>query len=119
MPGADEEGKRADKYFIDAFCSNRNSQVKQIIPEGCSRARIRATTRVSKRLADGTISQTLGDEARGMVVLDFDGHPQKYDQLEVAISLNTSAKFFELQRMSVSRFSLSPLVISNGIPTAE
>ena len=54
-----------------------------------------------------------------MVVLDFDGHPQKYDQLEVAISLNTSAKFFVLQRMSVSRFSLSPLVISNGIPAAE
>ena len=54
-----------------------------------------------------------------MVVLDFDGHPQKYDQLEVAISLNTSAKCFVLQCMLVSRFSLSPLVISNGIPAAE
>ena len=43
-------------------------KVKQIIPEGCPRARIRATTRVSKRLADGTISETLGDESRGMVV---------------------------------------------------
>ena len=54
---------------------------------------------MSKRLADGTISQTLGDEARGMVALDFDGHPQKYDQLEVAISLNASAKRFVLQCM--------------------
>ena len=65
------------------FGNKHLAEVKTIIPEGCSRTRIRATTRVSKKLADGTISQTLGDESRGMVVLDFDGHPQKYDQLEV------------------------------------
>ena len=25
----------------------------------------------------------MGDEARGMVVVDFDGHPQKFDQMEI------------------------------------
>ena len=53
------------------------AKVKQILPEGCPRARIRATTRASRRSQEGVISDTLGDEARGMVVLDFEGHPQK------------------------------------------
>ena len=85
MPRAHEEGALAIKTALLLCSSGKNNlaEVKQIIPEGCSRTRIRATTRVSKKLADGTISQTLGDESRGMVVLDFDGHPQKYDQLEV------------------------------------
>ena len=25
----------------------------------------------------------MGDEAQGMVVVDFDGHPQKFDQMEI------------------------------------
>ena len=29
------------------------------------------------------LADTLGDEARGLVVLDQCGHPQKYDQLEI------------------------------------
>ena len=53
---------------FDKACRELMKKIKQIIPEGCPRARIRATTRVSKRLADGTISETLGDESRGMVV---------------------------------------------------
>ena len=58
-------------------------KLKHIMPEGNKRARIRATTRVSRKLEDGTIGETLGDESRGMVVVDFDGHPHKYDQLEI------------------------------------
>ena len=58
-------------------------RIKHVIPEGSARARIRATTRVSRRLEDGSIGETLGDEARGMVVVDFDGHPQKFDQLQI------------------------------------
>ena len=32
---------------------------------------------------DDTLQRTLGDEARGMVIVDFDGHPQKYDEMEI------------------------------------
>ena len=52
-----------------------------LLNQGCPRARIRATTRVSRKLDDGTLAETLGDEAQGMVVVDFDGHPQKHDQM--------------------------------------
>ena len=55
--------------------------------QGCPRARIRATARQARHLEDGTLADTLGDEAQGMVVLDCDGHPQKYDQMEIISGL--------------------------------
>ena len=65
-------------------CRRLMKRIKTIIPEGCPRARIRATSRVTRKLEDGgTLADTLGDEARGMVVIDFDGHPQKYDDLKI------------------------------------
>ena len=36
---------------------------------------------------DGTLSETLGEESMGMVVVDLDGHPLRYNQLEVYESL--------------------------------
>ena len=36
-----------------------------------------------RKLEDGTLGETLGDEAQGMVVIDPDGHPQKYDQMQI------------------------------------
>ena len=69
---------------FDTCCRRLMKRIKTIIPEGCSRARIRATSRVTKKLEDGgTLADTLGDEARGMVVVDFDGHPTKYDDLKI------------------------------------
>lgn len=38
---------------------------------------------MSRKLEDGTLAETLGDEAQGMVVVDYDGHPQKYDAVEI------------------------------------
>ena len=64
---------------FDVACKKLMDRIKHILPEGSSRARIRATTRVSLKLEEGSIGETLGDEARGMVVVDFDGHPQKSD----------------------------------------
>ena len=69
---------------FDTCCRRLMKRIKTIIPEGCSRARIRATSRVTRKLEDGgTLADTLGDEARGMVVVDFDGHPTKYDDLKI------------------------------------
>ena len=58
-------------------------KVKRVLPEGSTRARIRATSRVQKNLQDGTLGDTLGDEARGMVIIDYEGHPHKFEQMEI------------------------------------
>ena len=55
---------------FDTCCRRLMKRIKSIIPDGCPRARIRATSRVTRRLDDaGTLADTLGDEARGMVVV--------------------------------------------------
>jgi hypothetical protein len=59
-------------------CKKLIDEIKHVLPEGCARARIRATTRLSRTMHDGRLEDTLGDEARGMVVVDYDGHPHKY-----------------------------------------
>ena len=68
--------------IFDEACKRLMAKIRQFLPEGSNRARIRATSRVSRTLEDGTIGETLGDEARGLVVLDFEGHPHKFDQME-------------------------------------
>ena len=94
-------------------CKNLMDRLKHILPEGCPRTRIRATSRVTRKMESGVLSETLGDESRGtaevrnvqhrsppvalfwrapgfllcfavrMIVLDFHGCPQKYDQLKI------------------------------------
>ena len=69
---------------FDRNCKKLMDKIKQIIPEGCTRARIRATSRTARKAdSEGTLAQTLGDESRGMVVVDFQGHPQTYDSLKI------------------------------------
>ena len=44
-----------------------------VLPEGSLKARIRYTRRDSKMANDETLGDTLGDEAEGMVMVDFQG----------------------------------------------
>ena len=53
------------------------------LPEGSLKARIRATTRESKKASDGNLGDQLGEESAGMVTIDFQGHPLQYDMLQV------------------------------------
>ena len=46
------------------------------LPEGSLKARIRATTRKSKKASDGHLGDQLGEE-------DFQGHPLQYNMLQV------------------------------------
>ena len=62
-------------------CQHLMGRFKSVMPEGCLRARIRATRRESHRPKEGCLADTLGDEAHGMVVVDAGGHPMKYDSL--------------------------------------
>ena len=56
---------------------------------------------MSRKLDDGTLAETLGDEAQGMVVVDFDGHPQKYDQMQILS--NFVAKEVNVLKLDVPR----------------
>ena len=67
----------------DAACGTLMRRFKSVMPEGCPRARIRATRRRSLADDDGCLADTLGDEATGMVVVDAGGHSMKYDSLTV------------------------------------
>jgi hypothetical protein len=69
--------------IYDRACKRLMERIKQFLPEGSTRARIRATSHVSKTLKDGSLGDTLGDEARGLVVLDFEGHAHKFDQMQI------------------------------------
>ena len=71
-------GKELEIY--DRACKTLMRRIKQLLPEGSTRARIRATNRVTKVVQDGSLGETLGDESRGYVVLDFEGHAHKFDE---------------------------------------
>ena len=63
------------------------TRIKSVLPQGHHRARIRATSRETRQPKDGTLGDTLGEESVGLVVVDPDGHPFKYNQLEVYESI--------------------------------
>ena len=43
---------------------------KSVLPEGCLRARNRATMREALHLKEGCSGETLGEESHGMVIVD-------------------------------------------------
>ena len=51
-------------------CRKMTGRVKNVLPEGCLRARIRATKRETLNDKEGCLGDTLGDESHGMVIAD-------------------------------------------------
>ena len=72
---------------FDAACRKLGDRIKAVLPQGSLRARIRATSREIRHTRDGTLAETLGEESIGLVVVDPDGHPLKYNQMEVLESI--------------------------------
>ena len=68
-----------------AACGKLASKFKSVLPEGSTRARIRATKRIHENLqsCETNLGSTLGEETVGMVVVDLTGVPLKYDKLTV------------------------------------
>ena len=60
-------------------CGKIMERFRDVLPEGSRRARIRMMRRESHQPTEGTLDETLGEEACGMVVVDASGHPMKYD----------------------------------------
>lgn len=59
---------------FDAACRRLMASFGTVLPEGSLKARIRCTTRESKKVNDETLGDTLGDEAEGLVMVDFEGY---------------------------------------------
>ena len=70
-----QPGNNPLNYYSDELedfhknCKLLMDKIKHVLPEGSTRARIRATTRMSRQMQEGKIGDTLGDESRGMVVV--------------------------------------------------
>ena len=60
-------------------------KLENVIPEGSPRARIRASRKHCRNLQETEISDTLGEDMQGMVVVDSGGHPMKYDSLTIIL----------------------------------
>ena len=58
---------------FEASCKRMMASFGAVLPEGSLKARIRCTTRESKNAAEGLLGDTLGDEAEGLVMVDFQG----------------------------------------------
>jgi hypothetical protein len=59
---------------FDAACRRLMASFGTVLPEGSLKARIRCTTRESKEVKDETLGDTLGGEAEGLVMVDFQGY---------------------------------------------
>ena len=72
-----------DLAKFDEGCRELMCQFNKPLPEGSTRARIRYTARECKDLQNGSLADTLGEEAEGFVTIDLQGHPIRYDKLGV------------------------------------
>ena len=68
--------------FSDA-CRALFSQFKHVLPKGSNRVRVRVTGKDKLQAKESDLGSTLGDESSGLVVVDYEGHPVRYNQLEV------------------------------------
>ena len=101
---------------FQAACTHLLSKFKSVIPEGSSRARIRATRRESRQPHEEQLGSTLGEEGFGLVVVDCTGMPMKYDKLKASVNKGESGestafkKQFVHHSFAVSSFCLLALV---------
>ena len=87
--GRQHGNNRILSFFGTAFenfhgaCRKMMDRFRSVLPEGSRRARIRMSRRESREPTEGTLDETLGEEACGMVIVDASGHPMKYDALKI------------------------------------
>jgi hypothetical protein len=69
--------------FSDA-CRAVFAQFKHLLPHGNNRVKVRVTGKDKVKSKEASLGSTLGEgESTGMVVVDYDGHPIRYNQLTV------------------------------------
>ena len=78
-------GQRFEE-FSDA-CRALFSQFKHVLPKGSNRCRVRVTGKDRLKAKEADLGSTLGDESSGLVVVDYEGHPVRFNQLEIFESI--------------------------------
>jgi hypothetical protein len=64
-------------------CRTLVAKFKHVLPTGNNRVRVRVTGRDKINAKDSSLGNTLGEESTGMVIIDYDGHPIRFNQLTV------------------------------------
>ena len=98
--GRQPDNNKVLEFFgteYEAFLNATQSLVdrfRNVIPEGTHQARIRCSKRETldpSRAGQGTLGDTLGDEACGLVLIDpSGGHPLMFNQMEIMESVVAS-----------------------------
>ena len=68
--------------FSDA-CRTLVAKFKNVLPTGNNRVRVRVTGKDKVNAKEASLGSTLGEESTGMVIIDYDGHPIRFNQLTV------------------------------------
>ena len=68
--------------FSDA-CRTLVAKFKHVLPTGNNRVRVRVTGKDKVNAKEASLGSTLGEESTGMVIIDYDGHPIRFNQLTV------------------------------------
>ena len=71
-----------DLRRFDESCRQMMAEFHNALPRGSLKARIRCTSK-DKRGKAACLADTLGEEISGMVQIDFQGHPLRYNELSV------------------------------------
>jgi hypothetical protein len=64
-------------------CRALFAQFKHVLPKGSTRVKVRITGKDQLKPKEKELGSTLGDESTGMVVVDYQGHPIRFNMLEV------------------------------------
>ena len=64
-------------------CRALLSQFKHVLPKGSNRVRVRVSGKDRLKAKETDLGSTLGDESSGLVVVDYEGHPIRFNQLEI------------------------------------
>ena len=68
--------------FSDA-CRALLAHFESVLPKGSNRARVRVSGKDQFKAKETDLGFTLGDESSGLVVVDYEGYPVRFDQLNV------------------------------------
>jgi hypothetical protein len=67
----------------EAACKKLMAKFATVIPEGSTKARIRASRRDTLKPREEQLGSTLGEEASGLVTVDLEGRVMRYDEMNV------------------------------------
>ena len=89
VPGNNPILRFYGEFFQDCSdaCRALFAKFKYVLPKGNNRVKVRMFGKDQLKAKEKEIGSTLGDETTGMVVVDYEGHPIRFNMLEVYKSI--------------------------------